>query len=183
MLYATLLLVAVLAVFCVWRAHREYEHPGRLSLTTVVATWLLHLLHATLVSLAAWHSTWTLPIGGTLALALGVALLAQGLGFAIAAAVGFGSVQRLAGTETDRLVCSGVYRYSRNPQSVGWMLALGGIAVLGRSGLALLLLLLFWGIFLIYAGMEERHLERVFGEEYRRYRERTPRYLGFPGKR
>ncbi len=25
-------------------------------------------------------------------------------------------------------------------------------------------------------------LERVFGEEYRRYKERTPRYLGLPKK-
>jgi protein-S-isoprenylcysteine O-methyltransferase Ste14 len=183
MFYAPLLLLVLLAVFCVWRADREYVHQHRLSLTTVVATWLLHLLHASLVGVAAWQSIWALPIGSTLALALGVALLAQGLGFAIAVALGFGSVQRLAGTASDRLVCSGVYRYSRNPQSVGWMLALGGIAVLGRSGLALLLVVLFWGIFLIYAAMEERHLERVFGEEYRRYRDRTPRYLGFPGRR
>jgi protein-S-isoprenylcysteine O-methyltransferase Ste14 len=183
MFYAAFLLLVLLAVFCLWRADREYEHSRRLSWTTVTAAWVLHALHAGLIGVAAFHSSWPLPIGSTLALAVGVALLAQGLGFAFAAAIGFRSVQRLAGTETDQLVCSGVYRYSRNPQSVGWMLALAGVAVLGRSGLALLLVLLFWGIFWIYAGIEERHLERVFGEEYRRYRDTTPRYLGRPGAR
>lgn len=183
MVYAAAIVLALLAGFCLWRADREYERLHRLSPTTIVAAWLLHALHAGFVGVAAWHSAWPLPVGRTLAVALGSALLAQGLGFVIAAATGFRSIRRLAGARTDRLVVAGVYRYSRNPQSVGWMLALGGIALLGRSGLALLLVLLFWGIFWIYADMEERHLERVLGDEYRRYRDATPRYLGRPKAR
>jgi len=34
---------------------------------------------------------------------------------------------------------TGVYRFSRHPQSLGWGLSLGGLAVAGRSGAALLL--------------------------------------------
>ncbi|WP_256957801.1 hypothetical protein [Thermococcus litoralis] len=30
--------------------------------------------------------------------------------------------------------------------------------------------------------LEEPYLERIFGEEYRRYKERTPRYFGRPGR-
>ncbi len=76
----------------------------------------------------------------------------------------------------------GVYRYSRNPQNVGWGLVLLGVSLAGRSGAALLLTAVFFVVFRSYIPVEERHLERTFGEEYRRYRDATPRFLGLPSR-
>ena len=34
----------------------------------------------------------------------------------------------------------------------------------------------------IYSAVEDRHPEKAFGEEYRRYRAKAPRWLGPPGR-
>jgi protein-S-isoprenylcysteine O-methyltransferase Ste14 len=170
----------VLAGYCLWAVHHEYETRRRLSAATIGAAWALHAVHAALIAGAAWISAWPLPIGGLLGVAVGVALLLEGVGFAFAGAIGFGSLRRMSGLRDDTLVRSGAYRYSRNPQSVGWMLALLGVACLGRSGLAVALVVLFWVVLDVYVRIEERHLERLYGDDYRRYREATPRYLGRP---
>ncbi len=75
-------------------------------------------------------------------------------------------------------VASGVYRWSRNPQNVGWAVVYVGAALFGRSGLALVLAGLFWVSFLIYLPLEEEHLGRIFGNEYREYAFRTARFWG-----
>jgi protein-S-isoprenylcysteine O-methyltransferase Ste14 len=73
-----------------------------------------------------------------------------------------------------------VYRWSRNPQNVGWGVALVGIALCGGSGAALLLTSVFWIAFRAYIPIEESLLERVYGDEWRRYREIAPRFFGRP---
>lgn len=93
----------------------------------------------------------------------------------------FRSFEQTSGLEKGELVKSGPYRYSRNPQVVGWGLALLGAALAGRSPKALLLVAAFFLLHSFYLSIEERHLERAFGEEYRRYRANTPRFLGLPG--
>jgi protein-S-isoprenylcysteine O-methyltransferase Ste14 len=72
---------------------------------------------------------------------------------------------------------TGIFTWTRNPMYVGGSLALLGIAI----GFALdwVILLLVASLPLIHYGIilrEERYLERKFGDEYRRYTERVPRY-------
>lgn len=74
----------------------------------------------------------------------------------------------------------GPCRHGRNPQAVGWGLFLLGAALAGRYPKALVVVVAFFLTHRAYFPVEERHLERTFGEEYRRYRARTPRYLGLP---
>ena len=45
---------------------------------------------------------------------------------------------------TDRLITTGPYSYSRNPQLLGWALVLLGVATAGRSGAALALTAIYW---------------------------------------
>jgi protein-S-isoprenylcysteine O-methyltransferase Ste14 len=66
------------------------------------------------------------------------------------------------------LITTGIYAYSRNPQNLGWGVALFGVALIRRSGFALLLALLFLCFFRRYVHAEERYLERMFGDDYRR---------------
>jgi protein-S-isoprenylcysteine O-methyltransferase Ste14 len=79
---------------------------------------------------------------------------------------------------TTALVTSGPYRISRNPAYLGFTLISSGIAFLANAvwllaPLPVVLAVMRWGVI----GREERYLERRFGEEYRRYKARTRRWL------
>jgi len=79
---------------------------------------------------------------------------------------------------TTALVTDGVFGRTRNPLYVGILVALCGIALIFDLDWMLLLIPPSW-LFLHFAVVrrEERYLEMKFGEAYRRYKERVPRYL------
>jgi protein-S-isoprenylcysteine O-methyltransferase Ste14 len=149
---------------------------------TVAGVWLLYGLHFGLTSYAAVESSWPLPVPAVLSFGGGLLLLLVGGAMNLAAAVSFRSLKRLSGRDTSRLITGGIYRWSRNPQNLGWTLFLVGLGLLRTSGLVLLLAALFWTGFRMYLPLEERLLERLFGDAYREYRSRTHRYFG-PQKR
>lgn len=79
---------------------------------------------------------------------------------------------------TRALVTGGAHGWSRNPIYVGLFLFYAGLAFAARSGWAMLLvgpvaLTLRYGV----VAREEAYLERLFGDEYRRYRARVRRWL------
>jgi len=115
-----------------------------------------------------------------LALAVGFTFVA--IGFAIAAL----SVRnfRLAGTSvvpgepSTALVVTGPYRFTRNPIYIGFVLAYFGLAIMLTSMWVLLLLIPV--LLVLQRGVVEReevYLERQFGEAYRKYKARVPRWL------
>lgn len=76
------------------------------------------------------------------------------------------------------LVCSGVYRYSRNPMYVGFMLWLVAWGVFLGSGWGLLGVV----VFVLYMNRfqitpEERALRDLFGDEFRGYEQRVRRWI------
>ncbi|MFO8035205.1 MAG: methyltransferase [Anaerolineales bacterium] len=144
--------------------------------------WVAYLYHSFLVIWAALLQLWRLPVGLLRALITGIVVALAGVILLAMGIFTFRSIERMSGQKTDELIDSGVYAWSRNPQNVGWGLALMGIAVAGRSGYGLLLVVLFALVIHVYTvKLEEPFLEEVYGEAYRRYRSRTNRYLGFPG--
>lgn len=82
--------------------------------------------------------------------------------------------------EPTRFVRSGLYRYSRNPMYLGFVLALLGAAFLYQAALSsFLFVAVFWFITdRWYIRFEEREMLKRFGEEYREYCRQTPRWLG-----
>ncbi len=76
----------------------------------------------------------------------------------------------------------GLYRYSRNPQLVGSFLFIVGYTLLWPAWEGALWAGLWPVITYLMVRGEEEHLTRVFGDEYRAYCARTPRYLGIPRK-
>jgi protein-S-isoprenylcysteine O-methyltransferase Ste14 len=80
--------------------------------------------------------------------------------------------------EARRLVLSGPYRFSRNPDYLGQALVTGGLGLALGSGWVLLalipaMLLVRFGVI----AREEQYLEERFGGEYRRYRDHVRRCL------
>jgi protein-S-isoprenylcysteine O-methyltransferase Ste14 len=75
------------------------------------------------------------------------------------------------------LATNGMYTWTRNPMYVGGGIALLGIAI--SCGLDWVPLLLALSVPLLHYGIilrEERYLESKFGDEYRRYKTKVPRY-------
>ncbi|MFQ6059217.1 MAG: methyltransferase family protein [Anaerolineae bacterium] len=179
--YVGLPVIVLLAVYLLWKVQGEYKTQGKLSAQTALGVWVVYLLHAGLTGFTAWHAFWPFPIGKTVSVAIGGVFLFFGLALSVAGIITFRSFKRMSGLEANKLVTSGIYRWSRNPQNVGWGLVLLGIALIGRSAIALILVALFGLVLHVYLVLvEEEYLEQVFGEEYRRYRSRTSRYLGWP---
>ena len=94
---------------------------------------------------------------------------------------------RSAGTHVEpwkpatALVTDGIFGWLRNPMYVGLTLILAGLAVLLASDWMLVMAVVF--IAVIHFGVvkrEERYLEAKFGDAYRAYKARVPRY-GWPG--
>ena len=122
-----------------------------------------------------------MPIHGSIAFLGGGLLALIGLGVYLAARLQFKSFRLTLGLETSRLVTSGIYRMSRNPQTLGALLMLCGISVLGRSGVALSLAVAAWLGALVWLRIEEGILEQRFGETYKDYCSRVPRFFHVPG--
>lgn len=77
------------------------------------------------------------------------------------------------------LITSGPFRLSRNPLILGIVAIMLGLALIFGSwgGIVLsLLVFLFWDFWI--RRIEEKELERVFGEEYRQYQKVVPRWVG-----
>lgn len=169
----------LIGAFAVWLVRHDFAERGRLSLEITVLVWTVYLFHAGLTAVIAWGGLWPVmipPVGRTV---VGGFFIVSGLLIAGSAVREFRSVSRMSGRGEDELVTTGVYRWSRNPQNTGWILTLVGVSMLGASALALVSVALFAlviHVYLVY--VEEPHLTRAFGDDYRAYRARTPRYLG-----
>jgi protein-S-isoprenylcysteine O-methyltransferase Ste14 len=80
------------------------------------------------------------------------------------------------------LVTFGPYAYTRNPGYVAELALWLGWAILFGSVVVLLGLVVLTVVIILVLPREERGLERQFGETYRQYQARVPRWLGRTGR-
>jgi protein-S-isoprenylcysteine O-methyltransferase Ste14 len=79
------------------------------------------------------------------------------------------------------LATGGIYRWTRNPMYLGGAPLMLGLAVMFALDWLPVLMVPAWIV--LHFGVvrrEEQYLERKFGDAFRRYRARVPRYLGMP---
>ena len=144
--------------------------PPALYGAALIVALLLHTLYPVHITLSS----------SVLRQVVGVVLIVIGLILSIAVMRAFGAV----GTpvtpwrQTTRLVSTGPYRYTRNPDYIGQTLIYAGIAIVGNSWWPIFLLPLV--LVIVQRGVvrrEERYLEEKFGDEYREYMARVRRWL------
>ncbi len=185
-MFVVLLAILFLILMSGWtliQVRRDFREEQVLKPETVASVLGVYTLHFAIQLLAAWARFWSYSSHHRISIIAGVVIGLGGAALFVLGTLHLGNINFMVGLETGDLVTSGVFRWSRHPQNVGWALILVGIGLVSRSWMALLLALVFWGIFAAYVPLEEGYLEEVYGEEYRNYKERTWRYFGPPGKK
>jgi protein-S-isoprenylcysteine O-methyltransferase Ste14 len=114
--------------------------------------------------------------------AIALALVALGGALAFAGVIAFRdkgtTVNPLTPSASSSVVSAGVYRFSRNPMYLGFLLALTGWAVYLSNAAAALLLPAFVAYMTQYQiKPEERALLAKFGSEFAQYMSRVRRWL------
>jgi protein-S-isoprenylcysteine O-methyltransferase Ste14 len=162
------------------RVTREFDQDGVVARSSAAALWAAYAGYAGLLGAATRRRAIPLPLRHTIARPTSVLLIGAGAAMVVAGGSRFASPGQLTGTDAGPLVTRGIYRWSRNPQYVGCELVALGVAIAGRSGAALGLAFGAAGVFAYWVGVEGRTLERRFGDAYRTYGARTPRWIGVP---
>ena len=85
-----------------------------------------------------------------------------------------------ATTPSDKLVTTGIYRYTRNPMQLSQVVIFLGVGIATASWVFLLLAVAYMIMPLFWVSAEERHCLKYYGDSYREYMKRTPRWIGIP---
>ena len=104
-------------------------------------------------------------------------MILSGLPFALTGVVFRGMAAGVIRKDS-RLATAGPYAWTRNPLYFGSFLLTVGFAIMSASWVAATILIV--PSLVIYPNVirnEERHLERLFPEDFRRYRARVPRFF------
>ncbi len=171
-LLVTSVLVSVVALL---HARWEYRRRGKLS---PVGLLLLVAMLFTPNLVLDYATTYQLP--STALDYVGLAIGILGLALCLVGMTVFRSVPKVLCLDVGNLSTAGPYRYSRNPQYLGYLAFLLGFA-LNDWSLWCLAALLVVGVSLhLLVLVEEEHLFRTFGEPYAGFCRDTPRYIGRP---
>ena len=83
-------------------------------------------------------------------------------------------------TPLDQPVTKGIYRYSRHPSYLAMFPVFLGTGIASASWIIILLSIITKILTSLFAAAEERHCFEKYGEAYREYMDRTPRWIGIP---
>lgn len=160
------------------RMERDYARGEELQPGTVAAMYGTYAAHTAAFAWAAIRRPWPLPLPRRPAILAGVLTATGGAAVMAAGMIRFDSTAQLSGTDTGTLHDRGIYRYSRNPQYLGAVVGLGGVAYATRSGLAALLTVGVFATYRRWIPSEERVLRQAFGDDYDRYAATVHRWWG-----
>jgi protein-S-isoprenylcysteine O-methyltransferase Ste14 len=111
---------------------------------------------------------------GTTWLYSGLLIYLFGMVFTIVAVLNF------ATSPQDKVITKGLYGASRNPMYIGMLLMQIGLGITCSSWLYLLLTLMLMILLNANLSAEERYCLYRYGDDYRKYMNRTPRWIGIP---
>ena len=137
---------------------------------------LIHLV-------VAYVAKWAIPIPVTLpdlVRTAGFALVVLGFLLGVAAFAEFRKAHTTLDPHgsTTKLVTSGIYRFTRNPIYLGFVLMLAGFPLFsGTVWGAILVPVLILNMNSLVIQHEEAYLQKKFGDEYTRYKSRVRRWL------
>jgi protein-S-isoprenylcysteine O-methyltransferase Ste14 len=125
--------------------------------------------------IVSWVYAVFLPLQlGTVWLYSGLIICLFGMVFTIVAILNF------ATSPKDKVITKGLYRFTRNPTYIGMILMQIGLGIACSSWLYLLLTVVLMILLNANLSAEERYCLHRFGDDYRKYKNITPRWIGIP---
>ena len=125
--------------------------------------------------IVSWFYAIFLPLQlGTVWLYSGLIICLFGMIFTSVAILNFSTSPK------DKVITKGLYRFTRNPTYIGIILMQIGLGIACSSWLYLLLTVVL--IILLNANLsaEERYCLYRYGDDYLKYKNKTPRWIGIP---
>lgn len=107
----------------------------------------------------------------------GLCLLFGALALYVSALLALGKANTYC--EAGGLVTRGIYRWTRNPQYATIIPLYVGLAIAADSAQTTVLCAGLIAVYILMAVVEEPWLESAYGEPYRRYRQRVPRFFNW----
>ena len=147
--------------------------------TLAVALIGLFILSSVLLSLLETPIGTVAVLTGRAALAIALTLLAVNLLIGTASLIGLRDSWRVGVLEDQNtdLVEEGIYRFSRNPYFLSYLIMFVAYTVLLQNAILLVLSIVGCAFVHTMVMKEERHLTLLHGEKYLQYKKRVPRYL------
>ena len=90
------------------------------------------------------------------------------------------TILNFATSPKDKVITKGLYGVSRNPMYIGLVLMQIGLGITCSSWLYLILTLVLMILLNVNSSAEERYCLYRYGNTYREYMNRTPRWIGIP---
>jgi protein-S-isoprenylcysteine O-methyltransferase Ste14 len=123
----------------------------------------------------SWAYAVFLPLQlGTIWLYSGIIVCLFGMIFTSVAILNFATSQK------DKVITKGLYRFTRNPTYIGMILMQIGLGIACSSWLFLVLTVVMMILLNANLSAEERYCLYRFGDDYQKYKNSTPRWIGIP---
>ena len=123
----------------------------------------------------SWVYTVFLPLQlDSMWLYSGFIIFLFGVFFTITAIINF------ATSPKEKVIIKSLYRFTRNPTYIGLILMHTGLGIACASWLYLLLTVVFLIMLNTVSPSEERYLLYRYGDDYLKYKNKTPRWIGIP---
>lgn len=172
-------LYLTLTPLILWKLYYDYRNLGRLTAIGGVLHVAVYSIHGMFMGFCLWGGWTARPIMWNFQTVMGIFISAGGLVLTIAGMNFFRSMRKHTGLEPGQLDTSGLYSWSRNPQFIGYGILLGGLSIIWYNqwiwaGLASYFLLAYAAVLI-----EEVHLLSIFGDPYRDYCSKVPRFFKF----
>lgn len=167
----------VSSVLSLRHLRRNYQRRGKLGRIGSLVHVMMFVINGMFVGMLIWGTGRIPPMRGLPW--LGVPLVVVGLGTLVSAMDLFRGFSRWLGSATPGLRTHGVYSLSRNPQFVGYGLSIIGAIFAWGEPRGWLGLFGYGALVHFVVHLEEEHLQRVYGQAYRDYCERVPRFVGW----
>jgi len=130
--------------------------------------------HAVIMPVVLFYSIF-LPLKlGTTWFYVGIAI------FVISLAISITALFNLATSPIDEPVTTGIYKFSRHPMYFSGFLMITSVGISCVSWVVLFLAVLWMVFWRIVVPAEERLLMVKYGDSYRNYMRKTPRWIGIP---
>ena len=89
-------------------------------------------------------------------------------------------VANWASTPNNKPITRGLYRYSRHPMYIAGLLFYLGVSIASASWVFLLFAMVFTAASFAFVSDEEQSCLEQYGDSYREYMNKTPRWIGIP---